>query len=57
MVAAGEIMWQNLEIDNTLKGGVANYFLDFANFEGLTKEELLDREKYYKAKRAYFYVI
>jgi len=43
MVAAGEIMWQNLEIDNTLKGGVANYFLDFANFEGLTKEELLDR--------------
>jgi len=43
MVAAGEIMWQNLEIDNTLKGGVANYFLDFADFEGLTKEELLDR--------------
>ena len=43
MVAAGEIMWQNLEIDNTLKGGVSTYFLDFANFEGLTKEELLDK--------------
>ena len=43
MVAAGEIMWQNLEIDSTLKGGVANYFLDFAQFEGLTQEEILDR--------------
>ena len=43
MVAAGEIMWQNLEIDNTLKGGVANYFLDFASFEGLTEQEILDR--------------
>ncbi len=43
MVAAGEIMWQNLEIDNTLKGGVSTYFLDFANFDGLTKEDLLNK--------------
>ena len=40
MVAAAEIMWQNLEVDHTLKGGVADYFLDFAEFEGLTREDL-----------------
>ncbi len=42
MVAAGEIMWQNLEVDHTLKGGVTEYFLDFADFEGLSKEDILD---------------
>lgn len=42
MVAAGEIMWQNLEIDETLKGGVANYFVDFAEIEGKSNEELIE---------------
>lgn len=38
MVAAGEMMWQNLEIDHTLQGGATNYFLG-SMFDGLTEEQ------------------
>ena len=42
MVAAGEIMWQNLDIDKTLQGGVSAYFLGTVDVNELSKEELVE---------------
>ena len=42
MVAAAEMIFQNLDIDHTLKGGVINYFLgDSINFENLEMEDII----------------
>ena len=42
MVGAAEIIFQNLEIDHTLKGGVINYFLgDVINFENVDMEDII----------------
>ena len=42
MVAAGEIMWQNLDIDKTLQGGVNAFFFGDVNVNELSKEELVE---------------
>lgn len=42
MVAAGEIMWQNLDIDKTLQGGVNDYFLGSLDVNDLSREELIE---------------
>ena len=42
MVAAGEIMWQNLDIDHTLQGGVNAYFFGDVDITELSNEELVE---------------
>ena len=42
MVAAGEIMWQNLDIDKTLQGGVNSYFFGNMDVNELSKDELVE---------------
>ena len=42
MVAAGEIMWQNLDVDKTLQGGVNAYFFGDVDVNELSREELVE---------------
>ena len=42
MIAAGEIMWQNLDIDETLQGGINAYFFGNVDLTELSNEELVD---------------
>ena len=42
MVAAGEIMWQNLDIDKTLQGGVNSFFFGNVDVNELSHDELVE---------------
>lgn len=42
MVAAGEIMWQNLDVDKTLQGGINSYFFGEMNVNELSRDELVE---------------
>lgn len=42
MVAAGEIMWQNLDIDKTLQGGINSYFFGNVDVNELSRDELVE---------------